>query len=69
MFKKRILAIIRPSPKSFFGVYDPKGISILTQMRVGLSTLNYHKFKHNFMDTLSPLCPINDGMLDIYFSR
>ena len=62
MFKKKILAIIRPSPKLVFGVYDPKGISILTQLRVGLSTLNYHKFKHNFRNTLNPLCPVNDGI-------
>ena len=24
----------------------------------------YHKFKHNFNDTLNPLCPINDGVED-----
>ena len=62
MFKKKILAIIRPSPKLVFGVYDPKGKSILTQLRVILSTLNCHKFKHNFRNTLNPLCPINDGI-------
>ena len=37
-------------------------LSILTQLRVGHSTLNYHKFKHNFRKTLNPLCPINDGI-------
>ena len=62
MSKKKILAIIRQSPKSVFGVYDPEGISILTQLRVSLSTLNYHQFKHNFRNTLNPLCPINDGI-------
>ena len=62
MFKKNILAINRPNPKSVFGVYDPTGISILTQLRVGLSTLNYHKFKHNLWNTLNPLCPINDDI-------
>ena len=62
MFKKKILATVRPNPKSVFGVYDPKSIFILTQLRVGLSTLNYHKFKHNFRDTLNPLCPVNYGI-------
>ena len=62
MFKKKLLAIIWPNLKSVFGIYDPEGISILIQLLVGLITLNYHKFKHNFRDTLNPLCPINDGI-------
>ena len=41
-----------------------KGLSILTPLRVGLSKLNFHKFKHNFRDTLNPLCPTNDGVED-----
>ena len=34
------------------------------QYRVRLSKLNFHKFKHNFRDTLNPLCPTNDGVED-----
>ena len=26
--------------------------------------MNFHKFKHNFKDTLNPLCPTNDGIED-----
>ena len=37
---------------------------MLTQLRVGLSKLNFHKFRHNFEDTLNPLCPSNDGVED-----
>ena len=33
-------------------------------MRVGLSKLNFHKFRHNFKDTINPMCPINDGIED-----
>ena len=33
-------------------------------MRVGLSKLNFHKFKHNFRDTINPMCPTNDGIED-----
>ena len=47
-----------------YDIHDPKGLSILTQVRVGLSKLNFHKFKHNFSDTLNPLCSINDGIED-----
>ena len=64
VFKKKLLALIRPPPKLVYNIHDPKGLSILTQLRVGLSKLNFHKFKHNFNDTLNPLCPINDGIED-----
>ena len=50
--------------KSTFGIHDPAGLSYLTQLRVGLSQLTFHKFKHNFRDTLNPMCPKNDGIED-----
>ena len=56
--------MIRPPPKPVYNIYDPKGLSILTQLRVGLSKLSFHKFKHNFDDTLNPLCLSNDGVED-----
>ena len=62
IFKKKLLSIIRPLTKSVFGIHDPKGLSYLTQLRVGLSKLNFHKFRHNFRDTINPLCPTNDGI-------
>ena len=64
VFKKQLLGLIRPPSKSVYGIHDPKILSILTQLRVGLSKLNFHKFKHNFSDTLNPLCVINDGIED-----
>ena len=62
VFKKKLLSIIRPPAKSVFGIHDPKGLSYLTQLRVGLSKLNFHKFKHNFRDTVNPMCPTSDGI-------
>ena len=64
VFKKKLLAIIRPPAKPVFGIHDPIGLSHLTQLRVGLSKLNLHKFQHNFRDTLDPMCPSNDGIED-----
>ena len=32
--------------------------------RVGLSALASHKFKHDFRDTMNPMCPTNDGVED-----
>ena len=58
-FKKKILSIIRPHANPVFGIHDPIGLSSLTQLRVGLSKLNCHKFKHNFRDAVNPMCPVN----------
>ena len=49
---------------SVFGIQNPRGLSVLTQLRVGLSKLNLHNFKHNFNDITNPLCPINDDVED-----
>ena len=54
--------MIRPPAKSVFGIHDPIGLSYLTQLRVGLSKLCFHKFKHNFKDSINPMCPTNDGI-------
>ena len=64
IFKKQLLGRIRPPSKSVYGIHGSKRLSILTQLRVGLSKLNFRKFKHNFRDTLNPLCLINDGVED-----
>ena len=43
-------------PNSVFGVANKNGIKLLTRLRVGLSHLKEHKFRHNFQDTINPLC-------------
>ena len=62
IFKKKLLAKIRPPARSTCGIHDPIGLSYLTQLRVGLSKLCLHKFRHNFRDSINPMCPINDGI-------
>ena len=42
----------------------PGQMDISAQLRVGLSKLNFQKFRHNFRDTINPRCPINDGIED-----
>ena len=39
-----------------FSIYDPFGIKLLNRLSVDFSHLNEHKFRHNFADTLNPLC-------------
>ena len=56
IFKKHLLKFIRTIPNSVFGVANIYGIKLLTRLRVGLSHLREHKFRHNFQDTINPLC-------------
>ena len=56
IFKKKLLKFIRPSGNSVFRCHNPKGIKLLTRLRLGLSHLREHKFKHGFLDSLNPIC-------------
>ena len=62
MFKSRLIKLIRPNKYETYGVYDPNGLRFLTQLRVGLSVLREHKFRHSFCDTSDPMCLLNDGV-------
>ena len=55
-FKSNVLKFIRPSKNSIFLCNNPKGIQLLTRLRLGSSHLRDHKFKHNFQDTVNPIC-------------
>ena len=59
LFKSKLLKFIRPKPRSLYDVHNPQGIKYLTRLRLGFSHLREHKFRHNFRDTLNPLCPCN----------
>ena len=40
----------------FFNCHNPKGIKFITRLRLGLSHLREHKFKHSFQGSLNPFC-------------
>ena len=68
VFKSNILKFIRPSSNSFFDCHNPIGIKYITRIRLGLSHLREHKFKHSFQDTLNPICNCgNDVESAIHF--
>ena len=52
-FKKRILSFIRSSSNSTFNCHKPTGIKLLSRLRLGLSHLREHKFRHSFQDSLN----------------
>ena len=56
IFKSKLLYFIRPFQTNIYNIFDPKGLTILTHLRLGLSHLNEHRFRHNFQDCLNPLC-------------
>ena len=56
IIKSNISKFIRPKPNNVYHCHNPKGIKLLTKLRLGLSHLREHKFKHSFQDCLNPLC-------------
>ena len=56
LFKCRLLSFIRPFRNSMYNIFDPRGLKFLTHLRLGLSHLNAHRFRHSFQDCLNPLC-------------
>ena len=51
-----LLNFLRPIGTSTHKIYDPLGIKLLTRLRLGFSHLSEHKFRHNFANSLNPLC-------------
>ena len=64
IFKSRLLSFIRPVQSNIYHIFDPKGLKFLTRLRLGLSHLNEHKFRHNFQGCLNPLCSCSLGIED-----
>ena len=56
LFKSRLLSFIRPNQSNRYNISDPIRLKLLPCLRLGLSHLNEHKFRHNFQDCLNPLC-------------
>ena len=52
VFKSNILKFIQPSPNSVYNCHNPRGICLITRLRLGLSHLREHKFKHGFQHFL-----------------
>ena len=56
-FRKSLLSFIKPTCSSLFYIHHSVGVKLLVRLRLGFSHLREHKFRHNFHDTLNPLCP------------
>ena len=57
MFKSSILNFVWPRENSVLAVHDIDSLKLLFRFRLNFSHLNEHKFRHNFNDTINPMCP------------
>ena len=55
-FESRLLSFIRPVQRSIYNIFDQTGLKFLSHLRLDLSHLHEHRFRHNFQDCLNPLC-------------
>ena len=55
IFKKKLLNFIHPCANSIFDIHNPLGITFITRLRLGLSHLHEHKFRHCVQNTFNPL--------------
>ena len=62
--KQDAISLVRPAPKSVFGIHDPLALRYLFQLRLGLSPLRSHKKRYNFADTPSDECLCREGPED-----
>ena len=56
IFKKKSLNYVRPCSKDAFNVYHPKRLIVQARLRVGVTHLREHKFKHSFLNICNPIC-------------
>ena len=56
IFKKTLFNFTHPAGSTVFNCHNPKGVKLLTWLRLGLSHFREHKFKHSFQDSLNPVC-------------
>ena len=54
VFKKMIITEKREN--SLFSIHNPVGVKLLTRLRLQLSHLTEHTFRHDFEDTISHMC-------------
>ena len=68
IFKKTLLNFIRRKSNNVRNINNPLELKLLTHLRIGFSHIKEHKFKHNFQDSVDPLCSCrNDIESTVHF--
>ena len=55
IFRNSIVKFLTPSANSAFNSHNPKAIKFMIILKLVLSHLREHKFKHSFQDLLNPI--------------
>ena len=55
-FKETVISFIRPKENSVFAIHYTIGLKLLIRLRLNFSNLNEDKFRHEFKDTVDPMC-------------
>ena len=55
-FKSMLKIFFSLNQKLLFPIHDQVGVKLVARLRLQLSHLNEHKFRHNFNDCVSPMC-------------
>ena len=55
-FRNALINFFRPTKYKIFNINEQVAIELITRLRLGFSQLRKQKFRHNFEDTLNPLC-------------
>ena len=66
LFKKRILYLSLLA-NSTFHCHKPNRLILNTRLRLGLSHLRFHKFKHSFWDIVNPICNFDTVETTIHY--
>ena len=55
----KIMIITDKKENFLFSIHNPVTVKLLTRLRLQLSPVNEHKFRHGFENTISPICSCN----------
>ena len=47
---------------SIYNIHNPLGVKCLARLRIRFTHLKEHKFKHNFQDSVDPMCNCSSGI-------
>ena len=67
-----LLNFIKRTGNSTYKMHDSLGIKLLTRLWLCFNLLSKHKFRHNFVDSLNPLCSCSletESTLQFFFLR
>ena len=59
---RNTLKEIHPVPHSVYNIFNPNSLKLRTRLRLGLNHLNEHRFNHNFVSCIKPLCTCSFGV-------